>query len=144
MRKPPRFPMETLAAKKGLSSDFVLNHGRQIGLITEENEATYKRLAEKDPEGTFELITLSHQNQGAQSANMESRNSQAGSKDDRPVLLSELTKYMQGGKKEGDAKDSWTIIDWQKKDAKGLLEMKRNDPEKYQKLYDAYYKTTTA
>lgn len=37
-------------------------------------------------------------------------------------------------------RDKWTIREWEKQDPKGLLSMKRTEPEKYQKLYDSFYK----
>jgi len=42
-------------------------------------------------------------------------------------------------KVEGEKAD-WTIMDWQKKDPKGLTALKNETPEIYQLMYDNYYK----
>jgi ATP-dependent protease ClpP protease subunit len=44
--------------------------------------------------------------------------------------------------KKGSAEDrsDWTIRDWEKKDHKGLLEIKNSTPELYDEMYNAFYK----
>lgn len=41
---------------------------------------------------------------------------------------------------ENDEKASWTIRDWEKKDAKGLAKIKNETPELYKTMYNEYYK----
>jgi ATP-dependent protease ClpP protease subunit len=38
-------------------------------------------------------------------------------------------------------KNSWTIRDWEKKDAKGLAEIQNSNPELYTKMYNDFYKS---
>lgn len=40
----------------------------------------------------------------------------------------------------GEDRSSWTIMDWQKKDAKGLEEIQNTTPEVYTQMYENYYK----
>lgn len=44
------------------------------------------------------------------------------------------------GEGQEDPRAKWTIREWEKNDPKGLLKMKQSEPEKYQVLYDAFYK----
>lgn len=53
-------------------------------------------------------------------------------------LSSQIKSEGQGD--QNDPRAKWTIRDWEKKDSKGLLAMKKSEPEKYQKLYDEFYK----
>ena len=39
-----------------------------------------------------------------------------------------------------DGRESWSIRDWEKKDVKGLTEMKDSNPEMYDTLFNAFYK----
>lgn len=78
------------------------------------------------------------------------------------ALALETATLMRGGKKDpeqrrtlrsdlglgastssatgGDGRDSWNIRDWEKKDPKGLLSMKRDTPEDYKTLFEKTYK----
>ena len=37
-------------------------------------------------------------------------------------------------------RETWTIRDWEKKDSKGLLDIKNNTPELYEEMFNSYYK----
>ena len=39
-----------------------------------------------------------------------------------------------------EGRDAWTIRDWEKNDSKGLAEILKNNPVKYQEMYNSYYK----
>lgn len=41
--------------------------------------------------------------------------------------------------KDADEKSSWTILDWMKKDPKGLTVIKNETPEVYSQMYDNFY-----
>ena len=43
---------------------------------------------------------------------------------------------------ETDERANWNIREWEKKDPKGLLKIKNENPDKYNKLFDSYYKRT--
>jgi hypothetical protein len=49
------------------------------------------------------------------------------------------SKFLKTPKME-DSRDSWTLTDWQKKDPKGLGEMRANNPEAYQELLHKFRK----
>lgn len=42
--------------------------------------------------------------------------------------------------KGSEDRSTWTIRDWEKKDAKGLAKIKNETPEVYNEMYNAYYK----
>ena len=44
------------------------------------------------------------------------------------------------GEKPADDRTNWTIVDWQKKDPKGLTEIQNTTPEVYAQMYDNFYK----
>ena len=52
-----------------------------------------------------------------------------------------LKSQVEGGGKEedNDERKAWTIRDWEKKDAKGLLKLKAENKEKYEALFAATY-----
>ena len=62
------------------------------------------------------------------------------SKIQKPVA--KIPNLTEGGspKKTGEESDEWTIKDWQKNDPNGLLNMLKNDPERYKELYKNTYK----
>jgi hypothetical protein len=45
-----------------------------------------------------------------------------------------------GKESTGEDRSSWTIVDWQKKDEKGLAEIQKTTPEVYNQMYENYYK----
>lgn len=49
-------------------------------------------------------------------------------------LTSQITE------EEVDTKFNWTIRDWERNDPNGLRELKSSNPEKYNKLFDSFYK----
>ena len=53
----------------------------------------------------------------------------------RPVMKNIETKIEN---KQEDERASWTYLDWSQKDSKGLAEMRKSNPEKFDKLLNDY------
>jgi CHASE3 domain sensor protein len=51
-----------------------------------------------------------------------------------------LSNVAASGKVETKVNEDWTIRDYEKKDPKGLLKIKNEQPEVYQAMFDAEYK----
>lgn len=65
--------------------------------------------------------------------------------DDTKELISKLVpnksvSLLDKIEEKNDSRINWTIRDWEMKDSDGLREMKANNPERYQELYNNYYK----
>lgn len=116
--KPPKVekPSEAVVAK-------LIVVGKKVGIVTDKNEAAMKELAETNLELFVNLI------------DEEKLAKPATGGDD--VRLSEvLAKLGESGKGTETEKD-W---DWyQKNDPQALAKMETAEPEKYKKLFDAYW-----
>jgi len=51
-----------------------------------------------------------------------------------------ITNELEGDEGKTDGKESWNMRDWEKKDPDGLAEMRNNEPKKFDKLFNEYYK----
>jgi ATP-dependent Clp endopeptidase proteolytic subunit ClpP len=117
--------------------------GKKSGLITDQNEATYRGLAEKDFKGVKALIE-NHKAPGK-----AGEQAPAGSATPKPAdqaaghesLVDAIKKLAGQNGKSGNANDrsNWTFADWSDKDEAGLLKMKAEKPVEYEALVKAYY-----
>lgn len=78
--------------------------------------ATEKEQYLKDAEASYDLVERLL-------AKMPAKNSLNG-------------KIIETPEASADGRDKWTYTDWRKKDAKGLIEMKTSEPERYNSLYE--------
>jgi ATP-dependent Clp protease protease subunit len=119
--------------------------------LKKENEENKKEITEaKDKEATEYVDSLIAKGK----AKKESRDSLLMSaKKDLSVVKSaydsipdssvaRFTNITTGekAKPKNDGRESWTIRDYEKKDPKALLAIKKDDPETYKEMYDSYYK----
>lgn len=115
---------------KKVNVEAVLSLGRQKGVVTDENQDHYEKLAKADLEGLKGLF-LSYPDPKPE---VEPSEENATIQN-----LLKLAKSQNGGGKEVEkSKEDWDFDTWSKKDPEGLLALKKDDPEKYQALADAY------
>lgn len=117
-----------LKAESAKDVDLLLELGRDRGVVNDQNADTYKALAEADYKNTLALFKQAP----AQPPKEEKP---------APVPLA-LQLQQQGSGKEGKPKGAradWTFDDWSQKDSDGLTLMMKQDPERYEALYDATY-----
>jgi hypothetical protein len=123
---------------------FLIELGKNKGVITEKTEAHFTKLAENDYENTAALIESAELTKPvAPVKNAESDGNKAP--ETIPVVdkQGELVKAIQElskGSQQGDSNDKsqWTYADWQEKDQKGLAELRKTDFQKYQELAKGY------
>lgn len=110
----------------------VLAIGRQKGMVTPENEADFQKLAAND------LPTLEKIFGSAPDLIAEDMVTEKDKKPEVPkgqLLTGMLSAPVVTSKKvASDGREDWSFDDWGKKDQKGLLAMKQNNPERYQEL----------
>ena len=115
---------DVLARLKVLMSDSIVELGRARGVVTDANEAQYRKLAASDFETTKTLV-------------LSEKAAQAETKTEPNASVVELLRLL--GKSEGGAdKSTWTLNDWASKDPDGLAKMRADQPEKYAELAKAY------
>jgi len=106
--------------------DALMTTGKSKGFITDENADKYKKLAMADYDTVKGLIDDFEKSEGGD-------NDQLSVKE---LLAANAKLNKKDGDEGGDDKETF---DWlQKNDPKKLLEIKRNDPEKYNKLAAEY------
>lgn len=91
---------------QNLLAETILELGRMKGVVTNENEEEYKAIVSKTPDVALQLF-------------------KKASTAPQSLISALLNK---------EEKHSWDFDEWSKKDPKGLLAMKRNNPEKYEAL----------
>jgi HK97 family phage prohead protease len=103
--------------------------GEATGAITDENRERMIRLAEKDYDLALSFLTP---------PNASDDKADKATPPESTLRLSDLIKELRGTAKADTEKD----YDWyQKNDPAGLELMMTNEPEKFQKLFDAHFKT---
>jgi hypothetical protein len=118
---------EILAAIGALQDSRIvslLSMGRLRGTVTDTNEASLRTLARLS---YSDVETIVMQSQPA------AANSQPAPQP-QPSVNSLLNRT------NDDNRTAWTIVDWQKKDSKGLLAMKKTNESAYNQLVDNYLK----
>lgn len=95
----------------------LLSMGRLRGSVTDTNEASLRTLARLSY-GDVETIVMQSQ--------------------PTPTNLQSINSLLN--RNDGDNRAGWTLVDWQKKDSKGLLSMKKNNEPIYNQLVDNYLK----
>jgi HK97 family phage prohead protease len=106
--------------------------GRAKGIVTDENEAHYARLAAADLEAVNQLFSLSAPAAPAQEAAPEAKPDAKA--EASYVSLTQALQVLAAKKIEADPKAAWGFDDWSKQDPAGLLAMKKADPERYAAL----------
>lgn len=109
--------------------------GKSKGIVNDENQGNYERLAKADFEAVQKLFA------GAVVKPEEPKPQGDDAKDREPFTLSAFLnefKKLGGGQGGDENRDNWSFDDWSKKDPKGLLKMKREDSERYDKLAAEY------
>jgi HK97 family phage prohead protease len=106
--------------------------GRAKGIVTDENEAHYSRLAAADLEAVNQLFSLSAASAPADAGKQETK--QEAKQDAGYVSLTQALQVLAGKKIAEDPKAAWGYDDWSKNDPSGLLAMKKADPERYSSL----------
>lgn len=109
-----------LKALREQRADLLMELARERAILSKENETSYKELATANFKATKELIL---------SAKRPTKQKES---------LAKVIKEASLSSPEGN--ENWTFKDWEKKDPKGLKEMKLNDPKKYQDLAQNYGK----
>ena len=119
--------IDALSAQAGKSVPALLALGRAKGVVTDENQDKYQKLAKADFDSTLSLI---------QEANPASASTQAPRDEDKQESIRDLLLELRNGKEESDADDrsSWTLNDWRKKDPEGLATLQLEKPEEFEKL----------
>lgn len=84
--------------------DFAIRQGK----IKEEQRIELQAMAEKDFESFSKFI--------------------------EKLLITKPTEYITQSIKQFSDREQWTFHDWRKKDPKGLLELKANEPDKYAEI----------
>lgn len=109
-----------LKAKDVKSVDTLIALGKTKGLINDKNEADFRKLAGTDYDSTLNLIHSA-----------ESKPEETGHQ-----TLSALIRELKLGEKKDESNDrsGWTYLDWAKNDSKGLENMQKTEPEKFQAL----------
>ena len=111
----------------------LLSVGEASGVVTAENKEQWRKLATADYQSASSLI---------KGAKVEKVETPAPATASKPGAL--LTGMLSAGKvaptvHQADEREGWSFDDWQKKDQKGLLLMKKEKPDQYQKLAADYY-----
>lgn len=111
-----------LSAVTGEMAEAVIGIGRERGIITDDNEATYKKLSATNPGSVLAVIL---------------EKVPAVEPETKRVLLSEkLGERKPGSEEAANDRATWSFDDWRKKDSKGLEQMQLNEPKKFDKLLE--------
>jgi hypothetical protein len=112
----------------------VLKLAKAAGLVTADNEAKFLKLATVDVDLALEFYGKPAE-APAPAAPQE-----------KALRLSEVVREVTQANAQAagvvslaDKRKDWTIDDWSKKDSAGLIRLKREQPDKYQQLYNDYY-----
>jgi len=110
----------------------LLAAGEAAGTVTPENKEMWTRLAAADFDNTAALLKASKP--------LAAPATPATPPATAPTLVGMLSAGAPAGQqgKPNDERAAWTFDDWSKKDPKGLLALKADDPEKYKTLALAY------
>ncbi len=111
--------------------------GQADGLDTDAKEA-YDSLKDKDPENALRVLKLSRKQPTAEVV-AEATEQKPG--EEKPAKVSDLIKEtleLARGKKKDDEQDKESFDYLQKNDPQRLVNLRRDDPKKFQKLVDDY------
>lgn len=114
------------AGKNALAArvDTLLALGKQKGFITEANEASYRKLANKDYE-TVETMINDHKKEESTT-------------DDQKLSLKDIVDAVKGSGSQAEDKETFEYL--QKHDSNKLNNIRINEPDKYKALVDAHVK----
>lgn len=140
---------QILAAVQALQADnqtLILSLGEQRGVVKEENRPIWAQLAAKDPKNTLALIQSLAPAAGPGDEDEDDeplkQSAPAQPETGDTVTLEKIFSLVQrnGGqqKTDDDNPDKWDFDTWSKRNPEGLLKMKKQEPEKYKQLAQAY------
>lgn len=140
---------QILAAVQALQADnqtLILSLGEQRGVVKEENRQIWATLAAKDSKSTLALIQSLAPAAGPDEEEEDNTTLKAPEAPAQPqgdtVTLEKIFSLVQrnGGqpKSDDDNPDKWDFDTWSKRNPEGLLKMKKQEPEKYKQLAQAY------
>lgn len=129
----------------------ILALGEQQGVVKAENRPIWAELASKDPKNTLALMQSLKAEAPAAQPEAPAEQPAAPAKQEQAappaqeVTLEKIFSLVQrqGGQASSDQADNpetWSFDQWSKRNPDGLLRMKRQEPEKYAKLSQAYAK----
>lgn len=132
--------LAALKAKDDETKAQMLELGEKLGIVTEGNKEQWTRHSLKEV-GSM-LGFMAKNGTGASTASEEQpAEDKPQPQEDRLSQLIKETQKLNANAGKNDPRAKWTIRDWEKKDPTALLNMKRNDPERYKRLYEETYKT---
>lgn len=140
---------QILAAVQSLQTEnqtLILSLGEQRGVVKEENRTIWATLSAKDPKNTLALIQSLSPAAGPDEEEEDNTTLKAPEAPAQPqgdtVTLEKIFSLVQrnGGqqKTDEDNPDKWDFDTWSKRNPEGLLKMKKQEPEKYKQLAQAY------
>jgi HK97 family phage prohead protease len=131
--------VDTISAIQKDNIDNVLQLGVDRGVITAERRPHFEALAKADLKTTKSLI-LSLEKVGGPDDTTETEKEEDAQQERQLTLAKVLKLSGSQNQKEKDPNDrsGWDYDKWSKEDSKGLLEMKRKEPARYEELALAY------
>lgn len=129
---------EQLAAQRKLNAKNLIKLHQQRGVVQDGEVEHLTKLAETDQE-TVEKMLSARTPVDAKKEVEEKPKTQATDEQGKK-LAEEMKKFTQsaGGGKPAGERDSWTFLDWFKKDPDGLALMAKNEPDKHKALELAF------
>ncbi|WP_400192807.1 hypothetical protein [Hymenobacter sp. B81] len=121
-------------ANQSNTTQLMLSLAKKAGLVTDANEAYFTKLAAASPELAVEFLE-------------QAKPAAATTPPAKEVRLAEVVTAVAQANQNGttetqlanDPRKDWTMRDYERKAPAELLKLKREHPEKYQKLYAAQY-----
>lgn len=120
-----------LSVEKAKKAEMLVQLHMQRGAVQEGEVDSLKKLALAD----FDTVETM----------LNARTVEVKKTDDKPAdderarLAAAIEKLNAGEKPQPNERDSWTYMDWYKKDHAALLAMQKNEPEKYKALEEALH-----
>lgn len=164
----PKKNMNLITNKLGLdensNEDVVVSKISELQNSLEEMKAENERIKSELAKAEAELTTIEAEKEAHKTAAIEEMVNSFNVKEEDKAATIELAKVNFEAVKNMLSKQSvkepvkifdfknvttpkgtedrsaWTIRDWEKKDAKGLAEIKNNTPEVYNEMYNSHYK----
>lgn len=123
-------------------NNVLLKLGESSGTITDDNRDRMQKLADTDFDLALSFVDKKPDNN--QKGNTGNGNTGQGDPaNDDGIRLSDVVNALKGNGGDTTKEDNTDTFEWyQKNDPQALLKMKRDNPEKFQKLFDEHYKTT--
>jgi hypothetical protein len=112
----------------------LLSIGEDKGLVTDANRDTMRKLAYADSESFSTLVLSAKITEAVPAAVPPSGKTMMAE-----VMKATVATGLQQKADSADNRAAWGFDDWQKKDVKGLIKMRNENPSEYETLAQAYY-----